>query len=96
MQSIYYMLMLIKLTVHVFHLLNQLSSNLRHVRVFEMDVEDEEEEERADESQDISCDRDGLVETSTNQGGDGEVEACEEMGDGSGNILEQISGSGAL
>ncbi|XP_017311130.1 anaphase-promoting complex subunit 4 [Ictalurus punctatus] len=73
-----------------------LSSNLRHVRVFEMDVEDEEEEERADESQDISCDRDGLVETSTNQGGDGEVEACEEMGDGSGNILEQISGSDTL
>ncbi|XP_058234904.1 anaphase-promoting complex subunit 4 isoform X3 [Hemibagrus wyckioides] len=76
-----------------------LSSNLRHVRVFEMDVEDEEEEERADESQDISCDQDGLVETSTNQGTDGEggeVEACEEMRDGSGNILEQTSGSDTL
>ncbi|XP_026802790.2 anaphase-promoting complex subunit 4 [Pangasianodon hypophthalmus] len=76
-----------------------LSSNLRHVRVFEMDVEDEEEEERADESQDISCDQDGLVETSTNRGADGdggEVEACEEMGDGSGNILEQTSGSDTL
>ncbi|KAF7690107.1 anaphase-promoting complex subunit 4 [Silurus meridionalis] len=72
-----------------------LSSNLRHVRVFEMDVEDEEDEERADESQDISCDQDGLVETLTNQGedGDGEVAACEEMKDGSGNLLEQTSGS---
>lgn len=62
-------------------------------------MEDEEEEERADESQDISCDHDGLVETSTNQGVDGdggEVEACEEMGDGSGNILEQTSGSDTL
>lgn len=61
-------------------------------------MEDEEEEERADESQDISCDQDGLVETSTNQGadGEGEVEACEEMRDGSGNILEQTSGSDTL
>lgn len=60
-----------------------------------MDVEDEEEEERADESQDISCDQ----ETSTNQGeaGEGgEVEACEEMGDGSGNTLEQTAGSDTL
>ncbi|KAK2863852.1 hypothetical protein Q7C36_003006 [Tachysurus vachellii] len=74
-----------------------LSSNLRHVRVFEMDVEDEEEEERADESQDISCDQDGLVETSTNQGADGgEEEACEEMKDRSENSLEQTSASDTL
>ncbi|XP_027019205.1 anaphase-promoting complex subunit 4 isoform X1 [Tachysurus fulvidraco] len=74
-----------------------LSSNLRHVRVFEMDVEDEEEEERADESQDISCDQDGLVETSTNQGADGgEEEACEEMKDRSWNSLEQTSASDTL
>lgn len=60
-------------------------------------MEDEEEEERADESHDISCDQDGLVETSTNQGADGgEVEACEEMRDGSGSILEQTSGSDTL
>lgn len=62
-------------------------------------MEDEEEEERADESQDISCDQDGLVETSTNQGADGdreEVEACEEMRDRSGNILEQTSESDTL
>ncbi|KAM9435905.1 anaphase-promoting complex subunit 4 isoform 2-T2 [Clarias gariepinus] len=76
-----------------------LSSNLRHVRVFEMDVEDEEEEERADDSQDISCDQDGLVETSANQGADrdgAEVEPSEEMGEASGNILEQTSGSDTL
>lgn len=35
-------------------------------------MEDEEEEERADESQDISHDQDGLAETSTNQGADGD------------------------
>lgn len=75
-----------------------LSSNLRHVRVFEMDVEDEEEEERADESQKISCDQDGLLET-TNQGADGdkgEAETCEEMRDGSGSVLEHTSGSDTL
>lgn len=64
-----------------------------------MDVEDEEEEERADDSQDISCDQDGLVETSANQGADrdgAEVEPSEEMGEASGNILEQTSGSDTL
>ncbi|KAJ8397492.1 hypothetical protein AAFF_G00437680 [Aldrovandia affinis] len=39
-----------------------LSSNLRHVRVFEMDVEDEEDEERP-ESQDVSADQERLDET---------------------------------
>ncbi|KAJ8280058.1 hypothetical protein COCON_G00071240 [Conger conger] len=36
-----------------------LSSNLRHVRVFEMDVEDEEDEERV-ESQDVSAEQEQL------------------------------------
>lgn len=63
-----------------------------------MDVEDEEEEERADESQDISCEPDGLVEASTDRGAGDKEEAgaCEEMGDGSGNVLEQTSGSDTL
>lgn len=61
-------------------------------------MEDEEEEERAEESQDISCDQDGLADTSSHQqaDGDGDVEAYEEMGDGSENILEQTSGSDTL
>ncbi|KAG5849719.1 hypothetical protein ANANG_G00074710 [Anguilla anguilla] len=45
-----------------------LSSNLRHVRVFEMDVEDEEDEERV-ESQDASAEQEQLEET---LGGEGE------------------------
>lgn len=76
-----------------------MSSNLRHIRVFEMDVEDEEDEERADESQDISSDQDGLEEPSTKQGAagaEGEAEACEEMGEGSGDTLEQTSESDTL
>ncbi|KAI4878273.1 hypothetical protein NFI96_011775 [Prochilodus magdalenae] len=78
-----------------------LSSNLRHIRVFEMDAEDEEDEERGDQSQDISSDQDGLEETSTNQGATGadvggEAEACEEMGEASGDTLEQTSESDTL
>ena len=66
-----------------------------------MDAEDEEDEERADQSQDISSDQDGLEETSTNQGATGadvggEAEACEEMGEGSGDTLEQTSESDTL
>ena len=68
-----------------------------------MDAEDEEDEERVDESQDIGSDQDGLEETSTNQGatgtegdGEGEAEACEEMGEGSGDTLEQTSESDTL
>lgn len=41
----------------------QLSANLRHIRVFEMDVEDEDDE--GAESQNASADQDGL-ETSMN------------------------------
>ncbi|KAL1022571.1 hypothetical protein UPYG_G00029420 [Umbra pygmaea] len=44
-----------------------LSSNLRHVRVFEMDVEDEEDEERP-ESQNANSNQDGLEETLASQG----------------------------
>uniref|UniRef100_A0A4W4H5H0 Anaphase-promoting complex subunit 4 n=1 Tax=Electrophorus electricus TaxID=8005 RepID=A0A4W4H5H0_ELEEL len=80
-----------------------LSSNLRHVRVFEMDVEDEEDEERADESQDISSDQDGLEVTSPNQGAagggvdeEGGAKACEEMGELPGETLDQTSGSDTL
>ncbi|KAI1888724.1 hypothetical protein AGOR_G00171680 [Albula goreensis] len=51
-----------------------LSWNLRHVRVFEMDVEDEEDEDRP-ESQDVSADRDQLDETLGSQGAGPEGEA---------------------
>ncbi|KAL1022559.1 hypothetical protein UPYG_G00029280 [Umbra pygmaea] len=44
-----------------------LRSNLRHVRVFEMDVEDEEDEERP-ESQNANSNQDGLEETLASQG----------------------------
>lgn len=44
----------------------QLSANLRHIRVFEMDVEDEDDE--GAESQNASADQDGL-ETSMNSQG---------------------------
>ncbi|CAL8255132.1 unnamed protein product [Merluccius merluccius] len=54
-----------------------LSANLRHVRMFEMDVEDEEDEEGGD-SQNASADQDVLEASMTSQG-DGEDE-----GDGSG------------
>lgn len=47
----------------------QLSANLRHIRVFEMDVEDEDDE--GAESQNASADQDGL-ETSMNSQGLGE------------------------
>lgn len=47
----------------------QLSANLRHIRVFEMDVEDEDDE--GAESQNASADQDGL-ETSMNSQGPGE------------------------
>ncbi|XP_062857331.1 anaphase-promoting complex subunit 4 [Trichomycterus rosablanca] len=80
-----------------------LSSNLRHIRVFEMDVEDEEDEEGADESQDISCDQDELGETSSNLGveaageeGNRGAEACEEMAEGGGDTLEHTSLSDTL
>uniref|UniRef100_A0A8C5NAC2 Anaphase-promoting complex subunit 4 n=1 Tax=Gouania willdenowi TaxID=441366 RepID=A0A8C5NAC2_GOUWI len=43
-----------------------LSSNLRHIRVFEMDVEDEDDE--GADSQNASTDQDGLETTLTSQG----------------------------
>uniref|UniRef100_A0A8C8FIY5 Anaphase-promoting complex subunit 4 n=1 Tax=Oncorhynchus tshawytscha TaxID=74940 RepID=A0A8C8FIY5_ONCTS len=55
-----------------------LSSNLRHVRVYEMDVEDEEDEERP-ESQNASSDQDGLEETPAIRG---EAEGGETEGGG--------------
>uniref|UniRef100_A0A3B1JNX2 Anaphase-promoting complex subunit 4 n=1 Tax=Astyanax mexicanus TaxID=7994 RepID=A0A3B1JNX2_ASTMX len=78
-----------------------LSSNLRHIRVFEMDVEDEEDEERPDDSQDISSDQDGLEETQANRGatgadGDKKAEASGETGEESGVALEQTSASDTL
>lgn len=43
----------------------QLSANLRHIRVFEMDVEDEDDE--GADSQNASADQDGLETTVTSQ-----------------------------
>ncbi len=82
----------------------QLSANLRHVRVFEMDAEEEEEEEeRADESQEMSLDQDRLEDTMTNQsdageGGDGVggAEEAQMAGQGSGDILDETAGSDTL
>uniref|UniRef100_A0A8C1IC31 Anaphase-promoting complex subunit 4 n=2 Tax=Cyprinus carpio TaxID=7962 RepID=A0A8C1IC31_CYPCA len=81
-----------------------LSANLRHVRVFEMDAEEEEEEEeRADESQEMSSDQDKLEDTMTNQsdageGGDGAggAEVAQVAGQGSGDILDETAGSDTL
>uniref|UniRef100_A0A8D3BP35 Anaphase-promoting complex subunit 4 n=1 Tax=Scophthalmus maximus TaxID=52904 RepID=A0A8D3BP35_SCOMX len=51
-----------------------ISANLRHIRVFEMDVEDEDEE--GADSQNASADQDGLDTTMTSQGpGEESVEA---------------------
>lgn len=65
-----------------------------------MDVEDEEDEERADMSQDISCCQDELGDTSnnlegevTNEEGTGGAEACEEMVEEAGDTLEHTSQS---
>eukprot|EP00063_Salmo_salar_P049576 XP_014024411.1 PREDICTED: anaphase-promoting complex subunit 4-like [Salmo salar] len=54
-----------------------LSSNLQHIRVFEMDVEDEERPEL----QNASSDQDGLEETLASQG---EAEGGETQGAGRG------------
>ena len=50
--------------------LYQLGANLRHVRVFEMDVEDEEDEDRG-ESTNTSVDKVGLDDSLASQGGAG-------------------------
>ncbi|TRY84207.1 hypothetical protein DNTS_025745, partial [Danionella cerebrum] len=72
-----------------------LSDNLRHIRMFEMDAEEEEEdEERADDSQEMSLDQDKLEESMTNQDeaerGGGNVQMTTQ---GSGDALADISGS---
>uniref|UniRef100_A0A8C7NEY0 Anaphase-promoting complex subunit 4 n=1 Tax=Oncorhynchus mykiss TaxID=8022 RepID=A0A8C7NEY0_ONCMY len=68
-----------------------LSSNLRHVRVYEMDVEDEEDEERP-ESQNASSDQDGLEETPAIRG---EAEGGETEGGGQ-RAKEQLESGEAL
>lgn len=58
----------------------QLSANLRHIRVFEMDVEDEDDE--GAESQNASADQEGL-ETSMNSQELGEdCDQAEDIGAG--------------
>ncbi|KAG7488840.1 hypothetical protein MATL_G00038680 [Megalops atlanticus] len=66
-----------------------LSANLRHVRVFEMDVEDEEDEDRP-ESQDVSTDPEQLEETLPSQG---EGVGVEPLAEGEGLDGEQSSGA---
>lgn len=57
-----------------------LSANLRHIRVFEMDVEDEDDE--GAESQNASADQDGLETSMTSQGqGEEGAEAEDEAGE---------------
>ncbi|XP_056621348.1 anaphase-promoting complex subunit 4 isoform X1 [Triplophysa dalaica] len=82
-----------------------LSANLRHVRVFEMDAEEEEEdEERADESQEMSLDQDRLEDTLNDQSdaGDGEHGGVggsmdtQVTGQKSGDILDDTAGSETL
>ncbi|XP_057209818.1 anaphase-promoting complex subunit 4 isoform X1 [Triplophysa rosa] len=82
-----------------------LSANLRHVRVFEMDAEEEEEdEERADESQEMSLDQDRLEDTLNDQSdaGDGEHGGvggsmdAQVTGQKSGDILDDTAGSETL
>lgn len=64
----------------------QLSANLRHVRVFEMDVEDEEDEEG--ESQNASADQDGL-ETTMSSHREGEQEAEDEAEEHGGEVYQK-------
>ena len=64
----------------IYFLSLQLSANLRHIRVFEMDVEDEDDE--GAESQNASADQDGLDTTMTSEGQEEEsVEAKDEAGE---------------
>lgn len=57
----------------------QLSANLRHIRVFEMDVEDEDDESA--DSQNASADQDGLEAAMSSQG---LAEECVDAEGGSG------------
>ncbi|XP_063747363.1 anaphase-promoting complex subunit 4 [Eleginops maclovinus] len=61
-----------------------LSGNLRHIRVFEMDVEDEDEE--GGESQNASVDQEGLDSTMNSEGLEG---GKEEAAEGAGNKMEE-------
>ncbi|XP_040040299.2 anaphase-promoting complex subunit 4 isoform X1 [Gasterosteus aculeatus] len=76
-----------------------LSANLRHIRVFEMDVEDEDDE--GAESQNASADQDGLDATMTSEGRSEEgMEAKEEGGERGGDAFrkteEQLESEEAL
>lgn len=77
-----------------------LSANLRHVRVFEMDAEEEEdEEERADESQEMSSDQDRIEDTKTNESDaveGGRVEDAQVSGQGPRDSLDDTAGSDTL
>ncbi|XP_056234370.1 anaphase-promoting complex subunit 4 isoform X2 [Seriola aureovittata] len=76
-----------------------LSANLRHIRVFEMDVEDEDEE--GADSQNNSADQEGLDTTMTSQGQgeesvEAEGEAGEQRGDGFQKTEEHLESEEAL
>ncbi|XP_019936339.2 anaphase-promoting complex subunit 4 isoform X1 [Paralichthys olivaceus] len=76
-----------------------LSANLRHIRVFEMDVEDEDEE--GADSQNASADQEGLETTMTSEGqGEESVEAEGEAkqggGDGCQKTEERLESEEAL
>uniref|UniRef100_A0A3B4T3Q2 Anaphase-promoting complex subunit 4 n=1 Tax=Seriola dumerili TaxID=41447 RepID=A0A3B4T3Q2_SERDU len=76
-----------------------LSANLRHIRVFEMDVEDEDEE--GADSQNNSADQEGLDTTMTSQGQgeesvEAEGEAGEQVGDGFQKTEEHLESEEAL
>ncbi|KAM9383943.1 anaphase-promoting complex subunit 4 isoform 2-T2 [Pholidichthys leucotaenia] len=65
-----------------------LSANLRHIRVFEMDVEDEDEE--GADSQNVSADQDGLEATMANQGpGEENLETEGEAGEQGGEVIQK-------
>uniref|UniRef100_A0A1A7Y3J1 Anaphase-promoting complex subunit 4 n=2 Tax=Iconisemion striatum TaxID=60296 RepID=A0A1A7Y3J1_9TELE len=76
-----------------------LSANFRHIRIFEMDVEDEDDE--GVDSQNVSADQDGLETTITSQGPveqslDSEGEAREQEGDALQKTEEQLESEEAL
>ncbi|XP_067085738.1 anaphase-promoting complex subunit 4 [Osmerus mordax] len=72
------------------------SANLRHVRVFEMDVEDEEDEDRG-ESTNTSVDQVGLDDSLASQGGAGaQVGAGGQEGGVGGNEESQLEAGEAL
>lgn len=74
----------------------QLSANLRHIRVFEMDVEDEDDE--GAESQNASADQDGLDATmaSEGRGEEAKEDGGERGGDAFRKTEEQLESEEAL